>query len=166
MRAPVKPDVPAQGQESVWRYPRPAVVEPMRAHLVVEVDGRVIAQTRRGYRTLETSHPPSYYFPPADIEPGCLVPADGRSLCEWKGGARYFDLLGAGRRIARAAWSYPDPTPSFASIRDYVSFYPRLASACFVDGERVIPQEGDFYGGWITGGVCGPFKGARGTEGW
>ncbi len=162
----IRPDTPGPGQESVWWFPRPAIAERTSAHLLVQVAGRTVAETRHGYRTLETSHPPSYYFPPEDVDQACLVPSDARSLCEWKGAARYFDVVVDGRRIARAAWSYPDPTPSFHPLRDYLSFYPQLVDACFLDGEPVVPQDGDFYGGWITSGVAGPFKGARGTEGW
>ena len=161
-----EPVPPGPGQESVWRFPRPARVEPTTAHLVVRMGDRIIAETRRGFRAIETSHPPSYYFPPADVDMARLEPARRRSQCEWKGGARYFDVVGEGRRAAEAAWSYPDPTPDFAAITDFLAFYPQRVGACFFDGERVTPQEGDFYGGWITSGVVGPFKGGPGTMGW
>ena len=161
-----QPVQPSPGQESVWAFPRPARAEPTGHHLRVELAGRVVAETRRGYRAIETSHPPSYYFPPDDVAAGVLVPAGGASLCEWKGGARYFDLVAGGRRSEAAAWSYPEPTSDFAAIRGFVAFYPGRVDACFVDGERVLPQEGGFYGGWITSHVAGPFKGPPGTMGW
>ena len=163
---PVLPDPVRPGQESVWDYPRPAISELTTAHIRIELGGIVVADTRRAVRTLETSHPPSYYIPREDIAPGVLVPADGTSFCEWKGHARYFDVIGGGERRARAAWSYPDPTPPFAILRDHVAFYAAAMDACFVDDERVVPQPGGFYGGWITRGVAGPFKGVPGSRFW
>ena len=163
---PVRPDPPRPGQESVWDYPRPAVAEPTAATIRIELGGTVIAQTTRAVRTLETSHPPSYYIPPDDIAPGVLVPAQGSSFCEWKGHARYFDVVAGGERRERAAWSYPDPTPAFAMLRDHVAFYAAAMDACFVDGEHVVPQPGGFYGGWITSAVAGPFKGVPGSRFW
>ncbi len=162
----VKRVPPRPGQESVWDFPRPARLEPTTAHLVVRMGERIIAETRAGFRAIETSHPPSYYFPPGDVDAACLMPSRQRSLCEWKGGARYFDIAVDGRWSTEAAWTYPDPTADFAAIRDYVSFYPQRVDACLLDGERAIPQEGSFYGGWITSGVAGPFKGGPGTQGW
>ena len=159
-------DTPAPGQESVWDFPRPARVEPVGFHLTVEFAGRVIAETRRGMRAIETSHPPSYYFPPDDVDLALLVPASKRTLCEWKGGAAYHDLV-VGDRVARdAVWSYPKPTPDFLGVAGWFAFYPGRVDACFVDGERVTPQAGEFYGGWITRHVAGPFKGPPGTMGW
>jgi uncharacterized protein (DUF427 family) len=115
---------------------------------------------------LETSHPPTYYLPPEDIRLEYLSPAAGSSLCEWKGAARYYTLEVGGRRVERVAWSYPQLTPAFAAIKDYVAFYAAPMDACLVDGERVVPQPGDFYGGWITSDIVGPFKGEPGTRGW
>lgn len=163
---PVRPDPPRPGQESVWDYPRPAVAELTAATIRIELGGTVIAETTRAIRTLETSHPPSYYIPPDDIAPGVLVPAQGSSFCEWKGHARYFDVIAGGERRERSAWSYPDPTAPFAMLRDHVAFYAAAMDACFVDGERVVPQPGGFYGGWITSAVAGPFKGVPGSRFW
>lgn len=132
----------------------------------IELGGIVIAETRLAVRTLETSHPPSYYIPREDIAPDVLVPVGGGSFCEWKGHARYFDVTAGGERRERAAWSYPDPSPSFAILRDHVAFYAAAMDACFVDGERVVPQPGGFYGGWITSSVAGPFKGVPGSRFW
>ena len=159
-------DTPAPGQESVWNFPRPARVEPVGFHLKVEFAGRVVAETRRGMRAIETSHPPSYYFPPDDVDLSLLVAAERRTLCEWKGGAAYHDIVGGGRVARDAVWSYPRPTPDFRAVAGWFAFYPGRVDACFVDGERVTPQAGEFYGGWITGHVAGPFKGPIGTMGW
>ena len=160
------PEQAAPGQESVWDFPRPAIAQPTAAHLAVLLAGRTIAETRRGVRTIETSHPPTYYFPPADIAPDVLRPAGGGSFCEWKGSAVYFDVVVGDRLLSRAAWSYPDPSPSFAAIRDHVAFYATDMEGCFVDGECVVPQPGGFYGGWITSAVVGPFKGIPGSRFW
>jgi len=157
---------PGPGQESVWDYPRPPRVEPSAAHIQVIFNGVVLADTRRALRVLETSHPPVYYLPPADVQKQYLIRSARRSLCEWKGYASYY-AIAVGERIAEnAAWSYPDPAPDYAAIRDHIAFYPQLMEACYVDGERVTPQPGGFYGGWITSKVVGPFKGEPGTTGW
>lgn len=166
MIIPVQPDPIVPGQESVWNYPRPAIAEQTGAHIVIELGGRIIVDTRAAIRTIETSHPPSYYVPREDILPGVLLPAQGSSFCEWKGDARYFDVVAGTIRRERAAWSYSDPTPPFHSLRDHVAFYAAAMDACFVDGERVVPQPGGFYGGWITSRVAGPFKGVPGSRLW
>ena len=161
-----QPDPLRPGQESVWDYPRPAIAQPTDAHIVVELGGVIIADTRRAVRTLETSHPPSYYIPRDDIAPAALVPVEGASFCEWKGSARYFDVVGGNERRERAAWSYPAPASGFAMLRDHVAFYAAAMDACLVDGERVVPQPGGFYGGWITSAIAGPFKGVPGSRWW
>lgn len=165
MRAPRV--TPGPGQESVWDYPRPPRLEDADAHLRVVLAGLVLAETRRGKRVLETSHPPVYYFPVDDVRTEHLRPARRRaSCCEFKGLARYFDIEVGEHAAAAAAWAYPDPVPSFASLRDHVAFYPSAMDGCYVDGERARAQEGDFYGGWITSRIVGPFKGGPGTLGW
>ena len=125
-------------------------------------NGQPIAETTRGYAVKETSHPPTFYFPPEDVLSGVLEKSGRRSICEFKGAAVYWSVAG----VPDAAWSYPAPTPAFAAIRDHIAFYPSLMQACWVGDERVVAQDGDFYGGWITGDVAGPFKGAPGTSGW
>ena len=160
------PDIPVDNQRSVWDFPRPAVAEPCLHRLRVVFAGRAIAETRRGVVTLETSHPPSYYFPPEDVEPGVLREVGRRTICEWKGVAAYFDVRTNGRRAPGAAWGYPEPTPPFERLRDHVAFYAGAMDACFVDDEKVVAQPGGFYGGWITSGYAGPFKGVPGSNFW
>jgi uncharacterized protein (DUF427 family) len=161
-----KPDPTGPGQESVWAYPRPAIAEPTAAHIVIEHAGTTVADTRASVRTLETSHPPSYYIPRCDIAPGVLRRADGSSFCEWKGAAVYWDVVIGNVVLPQVGWSYPNPTRPFAMLRDYVAFYPAPFDRCSVDGETVIAQAGGFYGGWITSKVSGPFKGVPGSRGW
>ncbi len=166
LRMRPKPDSCGPGQESVWAYPRPAIAVASRAHVVIEHAGLVVADTRASIRTLETSHPPSYYIPPGDIRAGVLRRAAGTSFCEWKGVAEYWDVVIGGAALARAGWSYADPTPPFAALRDHVAFYAAPFDRCTVDGETVTPQPGGFYGGWITANLAGPFKGVPGSMGW
>jgi len=157
---------PGPGQESVWDYPRPPRLERTSRRLEVIFNGERIADTTNGWRVLETSHPPVYYLPPGDIRQEFLRRAGGGSHCEWKGMATYWDVVREGRVAEKAAWSYPDPTPAFASIRDHLAFYPGPMDECRVDGEVVTPQQGGFYGGWITSDLVGPFKGEPGSWGW
>ena len=163
---PPRPDPVGPGQESVWDYPRPPSAEVGSRHVVVELGGRVVADTVRAIRVCETSHPPVYYVPREDVADGVLEPADGGSWCEWKGEATYWDAVVDGRRVRAVGWSYEDPSPGFEQLRGAVAFYPGRVDRATVDGEQVRPQAGGFYGGWITDEVVGPFKGEPGTSGW
>jgi len=159
------PDPPAPGQESVWDYPRPPRLERSDEHVVVRVGDTVVADTRRAWRVLETSHPPTYYVPRDDVDATLLEPSARRTFCEWKGRASYADLTVDGRRIPDACWWYDTPTDTFADLAGAVAFYPELVTAT-VDGEEVRGVPGGFYGSWVTSRVAGPFKGAPGTEWW
>lgn len=164
MRKKIKPQA---GQESVWDYPRPPRLERTNRHLKVVVDGQVIAETSNAYRMLETSHPPTYYFPPEDVRTDLLLKRlNNSSFCEFKGRAVYWDIVTENAEKQAAAWSYPQPSGTYEAIKDYLSFYASRVDACYVDGEKVQAQQGDFYGGWITADIVGPFKGGAGTWGW
>ena len=161
------PDPVGPGQESVWDYPRPPALEPSGRQLRIAHRGIVIAETVRALRTLETSHPPTWYLPPADIDMALLQPSSQRgSVCEWKGRAVYWDVVVGNARLASVGWSYPQPTPRFAPLRDHVAFYAAPFDTVTIDGESVRPQPGGFYGGWITGDLAGPFKGVQGSQFW
>lgn len=153
-------------KENVWDYPRPAVCEPFSGDLMVVVGGVVIAKSCSTFRTLETSHPPTYYFPFNDVNFKHMVKNDRSTLCEWKGRASYFNYVTSQNIIDNIGWCYTNPTDSFLNIKGYISFYASKSDACYVNGERVQHQEGDFYGGWITSNLIGPFKGGVGTFGW
>ena len=157
---------PSPRRECVWDYPRPPRLEPTSKHIRVELGGVSLADTRSAFRVLETSHPPVYYIPPRDVAMGHLVAAPGSSYCEWKGRAGYYSVVVGDSRYERVAWFYGDPTPAFRPIRNHIAFYPEPMDGCFVDGERVVSQPGDLYGGWITSDLVGPFKGGPGTRGW
>lgn len=150
--------------EYVWDYPRPPRVEPSTRRARVELAGVTVADSERVLRVLETSQAPGIYFPPEDVSH--LERAEGGSLCEWKGRAVYFDVVVGDRRAEAAAWAFPAPVGRYAELRDYVAFYPQAVDACWLGEERVEPNEGSFYGGWITSDVQGPFKGAPGTLHW
>ena len=160
------PDPVGPGQESVWDYPRPPIAQPSTAHIVIRHAGLIIADTRAAVRTLETSHPPTWYIPRRDIRADALRRAEGTSWCEWKGEAVYWDVVVADRVLPKVGWSYPSPSPDFAAIRDHVAFYAAPFDRCEVDGEGVVPQPGGFYGGWVTPDLAGPFKGEPGSECW
>jgi len=163
----VSEDVDGTTTESVWDYPRPPIVVGSSERVVIELDGEVVADARRSFRVLETSHPPVYYLPGESVGLGLLRPTSATTWCEFKGSASYFDVVcPSGRVLVRAAWHYPDPVVGYEMLRDHVAFYPGRMDRCTVDDETVVAQPGDFYGGWITSKVTGPFKGTPGTAGW
>ncbi|MCC0093582.1 DUF427 domain-containing protein [Streptomyces flavotricini] len=153
-------------KESVWDYPRPPRVEPDARRVVVRHRGVTLADSRACRRVLETSHPPVFYVPREDVRSDLLSRSPGATVCEWKGAASYWTLVVDGHTVRNAAWSYEDPAPEYRSIAHHFAFYPGRVDLCLVDGERVRAQAGDFYGGWITGEILGPFKGGPGSTGW
>ena len=157
---------PKPGQESVWDYPRPPRLESCDKHIQILFNGVTLADSQQTYRVLETSHPPVYYIPPEDIQMEYLSSTAKRSFCEWKGSASYYTITVGDKQAMNAAWYYPNPTPNFAPIQNYVAFYPSVMDECLVNGETVTSQPGDFYGGWITSDIVGPFKGISGSWGW
>lgn len=157
---------PSQNQESVWDYPRPPRVEPSTRRIRVIFNGQVIAETTRAVRVLETSHPPTYYIPPEDIRMEYFTLTQQHTFCEYKGAASYWMVRVSGCASENVAWSYPKPARGYEAIKDHLAFYASRVEACYVDDEQVAAQEGDFYGGWITSEIIGPFKGAPGTWGW
>lgn len=154
----------------MWDYPRPPRIEPVAARLRVVLGGVAVADTGRvpdpAYRVLETSHPPTYYLPTSCFLDGALVPAEGSSVCEWKGRAHYLDVVGGGLVARAAAWGYLDPAGPYAALRGRVAVYAGRVDACYVGEELVEPQPGGFYGGWVTSAIVGPVKGGPGTAGW
>jgi len=157
---------PGPGEESVWDYPRPPRVEPDSRRVEVFFGGQRVASTTGAVRVLETSHPPVFYVPLDDVEPGVLVDSRQRTYCEFKGHARYHHLEVAGQRSENAGWSYAEPDAGFEALAGKIAFYPSRVDVCTIDGEQVRSQDGDFYGGWITNEIVGPFKGGPGTWGW
>ncbi|MFC3881189.1 DUF427 domain-containing protein [Algoriphagus namhaensis] len=162
----IKPIKPKPGQESVWDYPRPPRLEACSKHLRMVFNGEIILDTNMSFRMLETSHPPTYYFPIEAMKAGVLIPAEGTSFCEWKGVANYYDIRVGDKKVTKAAWGYLNPNKSYPQLKNTISVYAHHMDVCYVNDEKVQAQEGDFYGGWITQDIVGPFKGAPGTWGW
>ncbi len=154
---------PGPDQESVWDYPRPPALRSDARCVEVKDGDTLIARTTQSYRALETASPPTFYIPPGDVDLDRLVATGDSSVCEWKGMAQYFAL--SRQPAVPVAWTYPRPRPQFDRIRGYLGFYPGRID-CFVDDERVTPQPGRFYGGWVTRDIVGPFKGEPGTGHW
>lgn len=146
---------PLAGQESVWDFPRPPRIEEDLRNVAVFSGETLLAKSTCTLRVLETASPPTYYIPRNDIDMNLLKDCGGTSVCEWKGKAKYLSFLETPQAIA---WFYPEPFEDFSALRDHVSFYPGRVP-CFLNGESVRSQPGEFYGGWITEGITGPFKG-------
>lgn len=161
-----QPIPPQPGQESVWNYPRPPRLEPTNQLIRVIFNGHTIAETTAALRLLETSHPPTYYLPPQDIQMHLFTQTSQQSTCEWKGQAIYYTITLNGQTATNAAWAYPNPTAAFAPLQNHLAIYAHAMDACYVAGEKVTPQPGNFYGGWITNNIIGPFKGIPGSHGW
>lgn len=159
-------EIPGPGQESVWDYPRPPALRRCDQRVRIVLNEETIADTTAALCVLETSHPPTYYLPASDIAMEFLQQASGGSLCEWKGLAAYYDILHGGELYPAVAWTYPQPTAAFAELLDHLAFYPQRMDGCYVGDEKIRPQPGQFYGGWITSELVGPFKGEPGTAGW
>ena len=157
---------PRPGQESVWDYPRPPRIEVASAPVRVVHNNVDLATTERALRVLETASPPTYYIPREDVAMKYLHTTTGTTVCEFKGVASYFDLEVNARVASRAAWTYVNPKEGFEELADLIAFYAGRIDAAYVGDEKVTPQSGDFYGGWITSNVVGPFKGDPGTLGW
>jgi uncharacterized protein (DUF427 family) len=158
--------IPGPGQESVWDYPRPPRVEREKSRIRVEFGSVVIADSNNTYRVLETASPPVYYIPLVDIRMKYLEPSAKSTLCEWKGKAKHWSVRVGKKHSENAAWSYPEPWEGFEFITDHIAFNAGKMDACYVGNKKVLPQPGNYYGGWITSAVVGPFKGEPGTEGW
>jgi uncharacterized protein (DUF427 family) len=155
---------PGPDQESVWDYPRPPILVESDSLVEVKLADLLLASTRASLRVLETASPPTYYLPPEAVDTSLLVRTDDGSFCEWKGQATYW-ALAQHPQGTPVGWSYESPSKRFAAIKSYLSFYP-ACTECYVDGERVRPQPGAFYGGWVTSRIVGPFKGEPGTGHW
>jgi uncharacterized protein (DUF427 family) len=157
---------PTTSAECVWDYPRPPIVVPSTAHVRVVHRGVVVAQSNEVLRVLETSQPPTYYIPRYDVRQDLIVPSRSASLCEWKGIGTYWSLRIDGHVDLDVAWGYQHPMPDYRQIAGYLAFYAQKVDECWVDDEQVEPNQGSFYGGWVTSTIEGPFKGAPGTDRW
>ncbi len=158
---PTFAQAPAAGQESVWDFPRPPIIQPVSQSVRVSLGDQLIGETDNAVPVLETAGAPTYYLPPADVDQNCLTNQGEQSLCEWKGVATVYAVAG----IDGAAWAYHRVFAEFASLAGWLAFYPTQL-ACFVGDEQVTPQPGGYYGGWVTRALVGPIKGEPGSSGW
>jgi uncharacterized protein (DUF427 family) len=166
-RSGAKPSAEARPKESVWDYPRPPRIEALDRRVRIEHGGEVIAESDRAVRVLETASPPTVYIPAEDVRTDLLTEVPSKhTFCEWKGHASYYDLEVSGNRSEAAAWFYAEPRDAFAELKDRIAFYAGRVDAAYLGDERVRPQGGTFYGGWVTDEIQGPFKGEPGSEGW
>jgi len=154
------------GEESVWDFPRPPNMQDMTARVEVRLGAQIVASTRRAKRVCETAGAPTWYLPPEDVDERLVTHEGAQSVCEWKGLAQGFGV-GAGDTVAvmDAGWRYVQVFPEFAALGGWYAFYPGKLE-CYVDGERVRPQPGGYYGGWVLDGLKGPIKGVPGSSGW
>ena len=153
-------------KENVWDYPRPPIYQHHLGLIEVIVDNISLARTNKAIRVIETSHPPTYYFPPEDVKINLLKKNKNNSFCEWKGKANYLDLITSKTKISNIGWYYSSPNKEFKNIKKFISFYASKTEKCIVNGELVKKQDGDYYGGWITKNLKGPFKGGPKTLNW
>ncbi len=166
MKNAPQPIPPGPGQETVWHYPRTPRVEPTTKRIQVIHADRIIVDTRDAYRVIERGHPPAYYVPPEAILFPCLQQTLQEFSCPFKGRAWLCNLEGPSFMVRHAAWSFIEVLPAYQAIQFYVAFHAHLLDQCLVEGERVTPQPGGYYGGWITADIVGPFKGGVGTLDW
>jgi uncharacterized protein (DUF427 family) len=153
--------------ERVWDYPRPPAVVACERRVRIELGGQALADSGRALRVLETSHPPTIYVPVSDVCVELVDVSGGLSTwCEFKGAARYVDAVVGGLRTRAVGWTYPNPSAGYAALRNHISFYPGRVDGAWLDDELVEAQASDFYGGWITADLVGPFKGPAGTLSW
>jgi uncharacterized protein (DUF427 family) len=158
--------VPGPGQESVWDYPRPPRVESVAERIRVIAGGIVVADSASAMRVMETASPPAYYLPASDLRTDRLEISRTITVCEFKGVATYWNLRLDDRVVRDAGWSYQQPNRGYEAIAGHLAFYAGRVGEAWVGDERVTPQPGDFYGGWVTSRIVGPFKGDPGTFGW
>jgi uncharacterized protein (DUF427 family) len=155
----------SEKKESVWDYPRPPRVEPVEERVTIKYNGIMIADTRESLRVVETGGAPVYYLPIKDIKTGYLKESGHTTVCEWKGLANYYHVEADDRRVGNAGWTYHHPAPGYEAIKDYIAFYAWAMDECRVGEEIARPQPpGRFYGGWVTEGIVGPFKGEPGAK--
>lgn len=105
----------------------PITVTPTGRHVVVRVNGEVVAETDAALTLQESSYPAVQYIPLSDVADGRLRPSDTETYCPYKGDAAYFDVVVNGDTVADAIWTYRQPYPAVAQIAGHVAFYPDKA---------------------------------------
>jgi uncharacterized protein (DUF427 family) len=101
----------------------PITIVPAGRRVRVSFAGKVVAETTNALRLEEKGHPPRLYIPRADADMGALTRTGHSTHCPYKGDAGYFSITVDGRSTENAAWSYEQPFPAVAAIRDHLCFY-------------------------------------------
>ena len=134
----------AEGQQAVTPQGRGAVrIEPGLKRVRAFVSGTPVADTRHPRLVWESPHHPSYYLPRADVRMDLLVPSQRTEHSPSRGDAHYFDLHVGERRIADAAWWYPDSP--LDALRDLLRFEWGAMDAWFEEDEEVYVHPRDPY---------------------
>jgi uncharacterized protein (DUF427 family) len=102
----------------------PIALERNPKRVVVEVAGRVVADSVAALTMREGRYPPVQYIPRKDVDMGLLARTDHATYCPYKGDCAYFSIPLAGERGVDAAWTYEQPYAAVAAIRGHIAFYP------------------------------------------
>ncbi len=105
-------------------------------HIVVEIGGDVVADTRAPVLLLETDLPARWYLPRADVRMDLLTRSPSHTTCAYKGRASYYSTTAGGQSLDDIAWTYEDPEHDAVPVRDLLCFYVEHTDT-LVDGERV-----------------------------
>jgi uncharacterized protein (DUF427 family) len=107
----------------------PITLTPNRERVLVRVGGALIADTREALILKEASYPPVQYIPRKDVDMNLLQRTQHSTYCPFKGDASYYSIPSGGEKSANAVWTYENPYPVVAQIKDYVAFYPSRVDA-------------------------------------
>jgi uncharacterized protein (DUF427 family) len=103
-------------------------------HVKVQIDGQVVAETRRPVLLFETGLPTRYYIPKRDVRMDLLHPTATVSMCPYKGTAMYWTVRVGDREYKDIVWAYPNPIPEIPKIENLLSFYNEKLDI-YVDGK-------------------------------
>lgn len=102
----------------------PITVTPNGKRVRVTIAGKAIADSTHTLTLKEASYPPVHYIPRADVDMTALARTDHSTHCPYKGDASYFTIRVDGKQADNAVWSYEQPFPALAEIKEYLAFYP------------------------------------------
>ena len=107
----------------------PITISPNGRRVRVRFAGRTIADSTRALTLQEAHYPPVHYIPRADADMSALTRTAHHTHCPYKGDASYFTIAADGRTGENAVWSYEQPFPAVAEIKEYLAFYPNRVDA-------------------------------------
>ncbi len=127
--------------EEIFVHPRDPYkrVDAINSNREVKVvfDGEVIAHSTNATLVFETGMPTRYYLPASDIRMAQLKPTTTTTCCPYKGRASYWSVSAGARVCDDLVWSYPDPLPEVAKLKDLLCFYNDKVDAIYIDGKAV-----------------------------